>query len=81
METMNIEVPFINTNEIKEVLNGMSKGKARGADGLSIDLMKDASDFVLDKLAIRFPHPQDKQDMLAETTQCVNRKTESWTET
>ena len=31
----------------------MSKDKAKDADGLSIDLIKDASDFLLDKLAVR----------------------------
>ena len=32
----------------------MSKGKAEGVDGLSIDLIKVAGDFLLDKLAVLF---------------------------
>ena len=54
METMNIEVPCVNTSEIKKALKGMSRGKTVGADGLSIDLIKDAGGLQLDKLALLF---------------------------
>ena len=54
METINIEVPCVSTSEIKKALKGMSRGKAMSADGLSIDLIKDASNFLLNKLAILF---------------------------
>ena len=54
METINIEVPCVNTNEIKKLLKGMSKSKTGGADGLSIDFIKNATDFLLDKLAILY---------------------------
>ena len=37
---MNIQVPRINTCEIKKALKGMSRGKA-GGEGLFIDLIKD----------------------------------------
>ena len=42
------------TSEKKKALKGMSKGKAGCAAGLSIDLSKDAGDFLLDKLAVYF---------------------------
>ena len=41
METINIEVPCVNTSEIKKALKGVSRGKI-GFDGLSIDPIKDA---------------------------------------
>ena len=54
METMNIEVPCVSTSEIKKALKIMSRGKTDSADGLSIDLIKDTGNFLLDKLAIHF---------------------------
>ena len=50
METMNIKVSC--TRKIKKALKVKSRGKAGGADGLSIDLIKAACDFLLDKLTI-----------------------------
>ena len=44
METMNIEVSYVNTSDIKKALKGMSKGRA-GVNGLSIYLFKDVGDF------------------------------------
>ena len=38
---LNLEVPkCIITSEIKKALKGMSRGKAGGADGLPIDLIR-----------------------------------------
>ena len=51
METMNFEV-YVCTSEIEITLRGMNMDKAGGTDGLSIVLLKDASDFLQDKLAI-----------------------------
>ena len=51
METMNIEISCVNTNEIKKTLNRMKRNKA-DVDGLSIDLIKDAGDFLQKKLAV-----------------------------
>ena len=51
---MNIRVTCLNTSEIKKAIKGMSRSKARGADGLSINLIKDAKDFLLEKIAILF---------------------------
>ena len=52
METMNIEIPCVNTSEIKKALKRASRGKTGGKDGLSIGLMQDAGNFLLDKLAV-----------------------------
>ena len=41
-------------SEIKKALKGMSRDKTGGADGLSIDLIKNADVFLLDKLTILF---------------------------
>ena len=49
---MNIEVSCVNTNELRKSLKAMSRGKAGGADSLSIYLTKGAGDFVLKKLVI-----------------------------
>ena len=46
MKNMNIEVPCVNTNDIKKVLKRMSRVKG-DADGLSIDLIMDAGNFLL----------------------------------
>ena len=54
METLNIETPYINTIEVKKAVKGMSRGKARDSDDLSMDLIKNEGDFLLDKLAIPF---------------------------
>ena len=51
METMNIEVPCISMSAIKKTLKGIGWGKTGGADGLSIDLINDPGDFLLEKLA------------------------------
>ena len=48
---MNIEVSYINICEIKKALKGMSMRKTGGADDLSIDLINDPRDFLLEKLA------------------------------
>ena len=51
---MNIEVTCVNTSEIKKALKGTNIGKSEGADGLPINLIKDAGDVLLDKHAIFF---------------------------
>lgn len=43
--------PSVTKNEVKFVLREMSRGKARGEDGLTMDQIKDAGDFVIKKLA------------------------------
>ena len=54
IETMTIKVLCINTSQIQKSLEGMSQGKAGGADDLSIHIIKDGCNFVLDKLALLF---------------------------
>ena len=54
LETKNIEVSCVNMNEMKKALKGMSKGKAKGVDDLSIDIIRDAGDFLQYKLAVLF---------------------------
>ena len=49
-EVMNTEVPCVNASEIKKALKGMSRGKAGGEDGLTIDLIKDAGNFLIENL-------------------------------
>ena len=53
-KTMKVKVPCTNTSEIKKALKAMRRSKAGGADGLSTDLIKDAGNFLLDKLAVLF---------------------------
>ena len=48
---MNREVPVVSLEEIKKALKGMKRGKAGGDDDLTIDLIMDAGDFLLIKLA------------------------------
>ena len=54
MKTMNIELVCVSTSEIKKTLKGMSRGKAGGAQGLSIDLIKIAGEFLLYTLTMLF---------------------------
>ena len=50
MEIMDIEVPCVDTSEIKKALKEMSRGKAVGENGLSIDVIKDTGNFLQYKL-------------------------------
>ena len=54
METMNIAVTCLNTCGIKKEHIRMSRGKIGDADGLSINLIRDASNFLLDKIIKNF---------------------------
>ncbi len=47
---MNLEVPIV-TVEVRIALKGMSRSKAGGEDGLTVDLIKDAGNFVHNKLS------------------------------
>ena len=55
-ETINIEASCVNTNDIKKALKGKNRGKKKkgNANGLSIDLKKDAGDLLPDTLTILF---------------------------
>ena len=44
-EIMNIKVTCVNTSQIKKALKGINRGKAGGANGLSIDLIKGVAVF------------------------------------
>ena len=48
---INREVPLVSLEEVKKALRGMKRGKAGGEDDLTIDLIIDAGDFLLIKLA------------------------------
>ncbi len=50
-ETVGVEVPSITTDEVRNALKGMSRGKAAGEDGLTTYLIKDAGDIIISKLA------------------------------
>ncbi len=50
-ETAYVEVPSITKDEVRNALKGMSMGKATGEDGLTTDLIKDAGNTVISKLA------------------------------
>ena len=52
METVIIEVSCKSMSEMKEALKGMGGSKAGGANGLSIDHIKDAGDYVQHKLTV-----------------------------
>ena len=50
-DSINLEVPEVTIDEIRNCLRGMKRGKAGGEDGITIDLIIDAGDVVLIKLA------------------------------
>ena len=52
MVTMHIEILWVNTSQTNEALKEMNRVIAGNADGLSIDLIKDASDSLLDKITM-----------------------------
>ena len=48
------DIPIITANEVRKALKSMKRGKAPGEDGISIDLIKDAGDIAIVKLAELF---------------------------
>ena len=51
---MNIEVSCVKASEVKKTLKRIKHWQTGSADSLVIDLIKDAADFLTDKLAILF---------------------------
>ncbi len=49
-DSLTLEVPFVTVEEIRTALKGMSRSKAGGEDGLTVDLIKDAGNFIHNNL-------------------------------
>ena len=61
------EAPSITSDEVRRALKDMTRGKAAGEDGITVDLIKDGGDIMLEKLAALY-------------TQCLTTSSvpESW---
>ncbi|WP_265430092.1 RNA-directed DNA polymerase, partial [Klebsiella pneumoniae] len=48
------DVPLVTKEEVKNALKSMKRGKAAGDDGITVDLLKEGGDIVLEKLTVLF---------------------------
>ena len=51
--------PSITSDEVRRALKDMTRGNAPGEDGITVDLIKDGGDIMLEKLAALYAMPHD----------------------